>query len=136
VAQLEAAPPTAPGAERPAQRRVRVQIRKVNPWSVLRFSLLFYFCLMLVALLGLAILYGILSAAGVLESLSDLLTDVGFGDRQGNFQFDTGYIFRTLFLIGLISTILWAAFTLVVAFLYNLIADLVGGIEVTLIERR
>jgi hypothetical protein len=136
VAQLEAAPSTAPGAQRPAQRRVRVQIRKINPWSVLRFSLIFYFCLMLVALLGLAILYGILSAAGVLESLSDLLTDVGFGDRQGNFQFDTGYIFRTLFLIGLISTILWAALTLVVAFLYNLIADLVGGIEVTLIEQR
>lgn len=134
--QLEVAPPTTPGAPRGGQRRVRVQIRKVNPWSVLRFSLLFYFCLMLVALLGLAILWGILSAAGVLDSVAELLTDVGFGDRQGNFQFDTGYIFRTLFLIGLISTILWAAFTLVVAFLYNLIADLVGGIEVTMIERR
>jgi hypothetical protein len=136
VDQLEAAPPTTPGTQRGGARRVRVQIRKVNPWSVLRFSLLFYFCLMLVALLGLAILWGILSAAGVLDSVTELLTDVGFGDRQGNFQFDTGYIFRTLFLIGLISTILWAAFTLVVAFLYNLIADLVGGIEVTLIERR
>jgi hypothetical protein len=136
VAQLETAPPEAAGASRPTARRVRVQIRKVNPFSVLRFSLLFYFCLMLVVLLGLAILYAILSAAGVLDSVAGLLTDVGFGDRQGNFEFDTGYIFRTLFLIGLVSTILWAAFTLVLAFLYNLISDLVGGIEVTLIERR
>ena len=135
MAQLETAPPEAAGAH-PVARRVRVQIRKVNPFSVLRFSLLFYFCLMLVVLLGLAILYAILSAGGVLDSLAQLLTDVGFGDRQGNFEFDTGFIFRTLFLIGLVSTILWAAFTLVLAFLYNLISDLVGGIEVTLIERR
>ena len=136
MAQLETAPPEAPGAARPAARRVRVQIRKVNPFSVLRFSLLFYFCLMLVVILGLAILYAILSAGGVLDSVAGLLTDVGFGDRQGNFEFNTGFIFRTLFLIGLVSTILWAAFTLVLAFLYNLISDLVGGIEVTLIERR
>jgi hypothetical protein len=136
VAQLETAPPQAAGTQRPGARRVKVQIRKVNPFSVLRFSLLFYFCLMLVVLLGLAILYAILSAAGVLDSVAGLLTDVGFGDRQGNFEFDTGFIFRTLFLIGLVSTILWAAFTLVLAFLYNLISDLVGGIEVTLIERR
>jgi hypothetical protein len=43
---------------------------------------------------------------------------------------------RILFLVGLVSTALWAAFTMFLAFLYNLIADLLGGVEVTLIERR
>jgi hypothetical protein len=124
-----------PGTTRkPTQRRVRVVIRRVNPWSVLKFSLLFYFCLMLVMIVGLAILYAILSALGVLETTSDLLGEVGFG-TDGRFEFNTGYIFRTLFFIGFISAALWSAFTLFLAFLYNLISDLVGGIEVTLTER-
>jgi ABC-type amino acid transport system permease subunit len=136
-AMIETTPerPT-PGAARPGPRKVRVLIRKVNPWSVLKVSLVFYFCLMLVIAVGFAILYAVLSAAGILDSLADLLTGVGFGDAQGNFEFDPGYIFRTILLVGMISTVLWAAFTVFVAFLYNLIADLLGGIEVTLIERR
>jgi Transmembrane domain of unknown function (DUF3566) len=123
-----------PSVQGPTTRRVRVVVRRVNPWSVLRFSLLFYFCLMLVMLVGLGILYAVLDSLGILETTEQLLSDVGFGD--GNFQFDAGYIFRTVFLIGLISTALWAALTVFVAFLYNLISDLVGGIEMTLTERR
>jgi Transmembrane domain of unknown function (DUF3566) len=126
----------APPGRRPVPRRVRVAIRRISPLSVLKVSLVFYFCMMLVILVGFGILYALLSAAGILDSTAELLTGVGFGDAQGNFEFNSGYIFRTLFLIGLVSTALWAAFTVFVAFIYNLIADLLGGIEVTLIEKR
>jgi hypothetical protein len=122
-----------PGDKPATARRVRVVVRRVNPWSVLRFSLLFYFCLMLVFILGVGILYAVLDALGIIDTTEQLLTEVGFPQ---NFQIDAGYIFRTMFLIGLISTALWAALTVFVAFLYNLISDLVGGIEVTLTERR
>jgi len=126
-----------PGAQRgpPAGRRIRVAVRRVSPLSVLKVSLVFYFCMMLVILVGSGILYAVLSAAGFLQDTAELLTGVGFGDARG-FEFNTGYIFRTLFLIGIVSTALWAAFTVFVAFLYNLIADLLGGIEVTLVEKR
>ena len=132
-----------PQRKGPAGRRVRVQIRRVSPLSVLKLSLIFYFCLMLVALVGFAILFSILDSIGVLEPVETLLGELGFGTTIGageaaraDFQFDFGYLMRTLFLIGLISTAFWAVFTVFLTFLYNLIADLVGGIEVTLIERR
>ena len=132
---------SAPG--RPTQRRVRVQIRRIGPWSILRVSLIFYFCIMLVMLLGFAILFSILDSIGVLEPLETLLGELGFGSTVGGgegaqpvFEIDFGYLMRTLFLIGLISTALWSAFTVFLTFLYNLIADLVGGIELTLLERR
>jgi hypothetical protein len=125
--------PAARGTK-PSQRRIKVVIKKVNPWSVLRVSIIFYFCLMLVVIFGLAILYMLLDSIGVLDSVSDLLGSVGFGG--GSFQFQTFSIFRTLFLIGFITVIVGSAFTVFLAFLYNLLSDLVGGLEVTLVERR
>ncbi len=127
-------------------RRIRVQIRRINPWSVLKFSLVFYVCLLLVILVGMTILYAILSSIGVVDTLEELLTSIwgpGAGDVATGpddpvtpFQIDPSYLFRILFLIGAISTALWAAFTMFLALLYNLIADLLGGVEVTLVERR
>lgn len=110
-------------------------MRRVNPMSVLKFSLLFYFCLMLVVVIGLSILFLFLDALGVLTSLEEFMTQIGFGGEAG-FEVNAGYLLRTLFLIGLVSVILWSAVTVFVAFLYNLISDLVGGVEVTLQERR
>ena len=133
IQQTRRTSPTPAG--RPAPRRIRVAIRRVNPWSVLRFSLLFYFCLMLVFVIGLAILYMVVDAIGVVGSLEQLLESLGFGGEAG-FEVNGAFLFRTLFLIGLISVVVWSALTLFFAFLYNLISDLVGGIEVTLTERR
>lgn len=124
-------------AGRPAPRRIRVAIRRVNPWSVLKFSLLFYFCLMLVFVIGLAILYMVVDAIGVIGDAEELLGQF-FPPNPGQpaFEINGAFLFRTLFLIGLISVVVWSALTLFFAFLYNLISDLVGGIEVTLAERR
>lgn len=126
--------PASKTAARGGQRRIRVTVKKVNPWSVLKVSLIFYFCLMLVMIFGLGILYMLLDSIGVLDSVADLLGSVGFGG--GAFEFQAFSIFRTLFLIGFITVVVGSAFTMFLAFLYNLLSDLVGGIEVTLVERR
>jgi hypothetical protein len=134
MATIEARSETTPGTRRPGSRRIRVGIRRISPWSVLKFSLIFYFCVMLVVLFGLAILYMLLGALGVLDSLAQLLEGVGFGG--GNFEFHGFAIFRTLFLIGFLTVVIGSALSVFIAVLYNLISDLVGGIEVTLVERR
>ncbi|MGH2728650.1 MAG: DUF3566 domain-containing protein [Actinomycetota bacterium] len=46
-----------------------------------------------------------------------------------------GGIFRWLFLFGLLWAVVASAVTVFMAFLYNLIADVVGGIEVSVAER-
>ena len=135
---------TTSGAKRQGPRRVRARIRRVNPWSVLKVSLILYFCLMLVALLGFAILYSIIDSMGLLAPIEDVLGGVGFGTQVPGpepgatsvFEFNFGYMMRTLFLIGVVSVPIWSVFTVFMAFLYNLISDLVGGVEVTLVERR
>ena len=129
---VEIAPP--PRRERtPEARRTRVIVKKVGPWSVFKFSLLFYFCVMLVVLLGLTILYNVLAAVGVLDSASKLLGDLGFGK---NFEFHGWWLLTRAFAVGVVMVVIWSLVKLPITFMYNLISDLVGGIEVTLTERR
>jgi hypothetical protein len=123
------------GEERTAARRTRVVIRRVDPWSVLKFSLLFYFCLMLVFLFALLILYWLLGVTGVLDSAARVLSDVGFGGTAG-FEFHGYWIFSRLFLIGIAGVVVWSLVNVLISILYNLISDVVGGIQVTLGEKR
>jgi transmembrane protein DUF3566 len=118
---------------RPRSRQARVIIRKVGPWSVLKFSLLFYLCVMAVLLGALAILYSVLGALGALDTVEDLIRSL-FSDDS--FQIHGDWLFTRAVTIGLGMVVLWTLINVFVAFLYNLISDIVGGIEVTLSERR
>ena len=116
-------------------RRAKLVVRKVEPWSVLKFSLLFYFCLMLVFLLAFVILYWVLGVTGVLDSIAKVLSDVGFGGTAG-FEFHGYWIFSRLFLVGLAGVVVWSLLNMLIAVLYNLVSDVAGGIQITLAERR
>ncbi len=118
---------------RPKARQARVVIRKVGPWSVLKLSFLFYLCVMVVILGALVILYGVLDAIGALKSVTDLIRDL-FADQQ--FVIHGDWLFTRAVLIGLAMVVIWSLINVFVAFLYNLISDIVGGVEVTLSERR
>ena len=51
-------------------RRTRVIVKRVGPWSVLRFSLLFYFCVMLAFWIGLLVVYNFLGATVWVTTIS------------------------------------------------------------------
>ena len=129
-------------------RRTRVEIRRVGPVSVLKFSLIFYFCVFLVVYLALAIIWVILSASGVIDSLEQLLGTI-FPSNAGlsptgqvstrgapPIQIDSGQVFTWLFFAGCVGVVIWSFINVFVAVMYNLISDIVGGVEVTLADRR
>lgn len=127
--------PDEASAKRPAMqvrrlRRGRLAIRKVDPWAVLKFSLVFYFCMLLIFLLGTAVIFATLKAFGVIEDFERMLRNL-----QINYTIAGGTIFRWLFLVGLVGTVVASAITVFLSFLYNLIADVVGGIELLVTER-
>jgi hypothetical protein len=105
-------------------------VRKIDPWAVLKFSLVFYFCLLLIFLLATAIIFALLKSFGVVENIESL-----FRSLELDVTISGGSLFRWLFLIGLLGTVVASAVSVFMAFLYNLIADVVGGIEVTVVER-
>jgi hypothetical protein len=133
---------TAPQPTQPAQRptraaprprpqtvRRRTTVRKVDPWSVLKLSLIFYFCLLLVVMLGLAVFWAVVNRLGVIETMLTFL-----GQLQFDVTIDGGNLARAVFLTGLVNVVLWSGINVFAVMLYNLVADVIGGLKVTLLD--
>jgi hypothetical protein len=112
-------------------RKVKRVIRHFDPWSVLKVSLLFYFCLFVVLMVAGVVLWNIAAAAGTISDIEGFFKDAG---AFQTFSFDGFTIFRASLLIGLILVIAGTGFNVLLAVLFNLISDLVGGVRITVIE--
>jgi transmembrane protein DUF3566 len=117
--------------------RASMQIRRIDPWSTLKVSLVLSAALFFVWMIAVAFLYLVLGGMGVWSKLNsnvgDLLTSSG--GTAGGELVSSGTIFGGAALIGLVNIVLLTAMATCGAFIYNLITDLVGGVEVTLADR-
>jgi uncharacterized protein involved in cysteine biosynthesis len=112
------------------ERRYRQTIRRVDLWSVLKVAVCFYLCALVVMLGAGIVLWIIAATAGVIDNVESFMSDLGFED----FEFLSWRILRASTLIGLLFVALSTIFTVLAAAFYNLFAELVGGIEVTVVE--
>jgi Transmembrane domain of unknown function (DUF3566) len=117
--------------------RATMQIRRVDPWSALKVSLVLSAALFFVWMIAVAFLYLVLGGMGVWSKLNsnvgDLLTSAS--GQTGGELVSSGTIFGGAALIGLVNIVLLTAMATAGAFIYNLTTDLVGGVEVTLADR-
>jgi len=114
-------------------RRVRRVIRHIELWSVLKFSVLFYFCLWLIFVLAGVLLWSFAESSGTLESIEELVESLFALDEAEDF-WSGGTIFRAYMVMTLVLSIAGITFNVLLASLYNLISDLTGGIRITVIE--
>ncbi|SEQ98212.1 Transmembrane protein of unknown function [Mycobacterium sp. 88mf] len=117
--------------------RASMQIRRVDPWTVLKVSLVLSVVLFFVWMIAVAFLYLVLGAMGVWSKLNsnvgDLLTSAS--GSSGGELVSSGTIFGGAALVGLVNIVVLCAMATIGAFIYNLTTDLVGGVEVTLADR-
>ena len=113
-----------------ADRRARLVLRRLDPWSVLKFSLLFYLCLMLVGLLVFAVVWFVLVNMGVFDEITKFGANFSL-----SLSFPAGKVFRWYIFLGALGVVVWSVVTVLLTLLFNLINDITGGIEVVLAER-
>lgn len=119
-------------------RRARLNLKRIDPWSVMKFAFAVSVVLFIVVVVATSVLYLALDAMGVFASVNDSLTDLvnaGGGQSASGFQITAKGVILSSALIGLVNVVLFTALATLGAFVYNVCADLVGGIELTLAER-
>jgi len=117
---------------RPAIRRVKRTVKHVDPMSVLKLSLFFYGCLVVVWMLLAAIAYWFVDSLGFFDALDDFKRDLAIWE---NLDIDLMVVEKWAFLSGVTLAVVGAIVNAFLAFLYNAGSDLIGGVDVTFLER-
>jgi hypothetical protein len=122
-------------------RRARLNLKRIDPWSVMKFSFAVSVVLFIVVVVATSVLYLALDAMGVWGSVNDSLKTLVSASGGTEAATDTGFritawgVIGTSMLIGAVNVVLFTALATLGAFIYNVCADLVGGVELTLAER-
>jgi hypothetical protein len=129
-----APPPTRRRAvrRRPAIRRVKRTLRHVDPLSVLKLSLFYYGVFLVLWLAFVAMVYWVVASMGVFDAIERFGQGLVLWDEVNITLF---FVERWALTIGLFFLVLASLVNVFLAFLYNVGADLVGGVEMTFVER-
>ncbi|MFQ5557508.1 MAG: DUF3566 domain-containing protein [Acidimicrobiales bacterium] len=118
-------------AKRLRARKVRRLVRHIEPWSVLKISLIFYFCLWVIMLIAGVILWNLAVSSGLIDNAENFIEELF---ALESFQFNGDQIFRASAVGGLVLVVAGSGFTVLMAVLFNLISDITGGMRCTVVE--
>ena len=128
-----------PSAPSRAPRRARLRLSRIDPWSVMKVSFLLSIAFGIVTVVSVFMVWSVLGAAGVWSSINNTVSDtVSSGNNVSSFNIEDylgmSRVLGFTMLVSVIDVILITAIATLGAFLYNMAASLLGGIEVTLAE--
>nr|WP_206071166.1 DUF3566 domain-containing protein [Knoellia sp. DB2414S] len=119
------------------QRRVKLTVSRVDPWSAMKMSFLISVAIGIAGVVMVAVLWMILSGMGVFTQINSVVAQV-INDNENPFNIMDFLGFRRVLslsiVIGVIDVILLTALSTLGAFLYNICSSLVGGIQLTLTD--
>ena len=115
-------------------RRVRRVIRKFDPWTVLKVSIVFYAVMSVALVLGLVILWAVVNSAGIPQAIEDFGKKITLLEADAQLFADGERYLRVAVFLGVVWTVLLTGLTTLAAVMYNLISDIVGGVEIVVLE--
>jgi hypothetical protein len=115
---------------KPRVRRVTRVVRHVDTWSVFKVALVFNVFFYAVAMVAGVLLWQVAYATGTIDNVEKFFE--GFGWES--FDFNGGQIFHNAWIAGLFVAVGLTGLAVLLATLFNLITDLVGGIRLSVLE--
>jgi transmembrane protein DUF3566 len=132
---------TVPKAARSDAAEVRdaqLVLTRIEPWSVFKFSSLVSLVGWVVLIVSVAALYYTFSSLGVFHAIEKTVhlvtTSKGHAGTNAASWFSAGTVLGYTMAAGAIDVVLITALSTVGAAVYNLVARLTGGVEITLQE--
>ncbi len=119
-------------------RRARLRLTRIDPWSVMKTAFLLSIALGVVTIVSVLMVWSVLGAAGVWDSINTTVRDVVGDQASKPFTIQdylgTDRVIGFTMLVAVIDVVLLTAIATLAAFLYNMAAALLGGIDITLVE--
>ncbi len=118
-------------------RKAHLRLTHVDPWSVMKVSFLFSVAIGIVVVVAVGLVWGVLGAAGIWDSIDATVVDV-VGETGNDFRIQdylgTSRVMGFTMIVAVVDVVLVTVIGTLCAFLYNLAAALLGGVEVVLAE--
>jgi len=138
-ANAQPAPPPAKAQVRGrGPRRARLRLTRIDPWSVMKTAFLLSIAFGVVTVVSVAMVWQVLGAAGVWDSINSTIQESIGGPDTANLDVEnyvgTSRVLGFTMLVAAVDVVLLTAIATLGAFLYNMAAALLGGIEITLAE--
>jgi ABC-type sugar transport system permease subunit len=120
----------------PRVRKARRRLTHVDPWSVMKTAFLLSIALGIVTVVAVGIVWSVLGAAGVWDSVDSTVGTVVGEDNDFAIQdyLGMGRVMGFTVIVAVVDVVLVTVLATLGAFLYNLAAALLGGVEVVLAE--
>lgn len=122
----------------PRTRKARLRVARADPWSVMKVSFLLSIALGICTIVAVSVLWMVMDAMGVFSTVGGTISEAtgssdgnGF-DLQSFLSLPRVLMFTTI--IAVIDVVLATALATLGAFVYNISAGFVGGVELTLAE--
>ncbi|MFF7203986.1 MULTISPECIES: DUF3566 domain-containing protein [unclassified Streptomyces] len=122
----------------PRTRKARLRVAKADPWSVMKVSFLLSIALGICTVIASAVLWMVMDAMGVFSTVGGTISEATGSNESNGFDLQSFLslprvlIFTSV--IAVIDVVLATALATLGAFIYNLSAGFVGGVELTLAE--
>lgn len=132
-------PRTGAGARTtPRTRKARLRVAKADPWSVMKVSFLLSIALGICTIVASAVLWMVMDAMGVFSTVGGTISEATGSNESNGFDLQSflslPHVLMFTSIIAVIDVVLATALATLGAFIYNLSAGFVGGVELTLAE--
>ena len=125
-------PPRPRRRARPRVRKVTRIVRSVDAWSVFKVALVFFTAMGVVLLTAGVLLWNLAQTTGTLDNVEGFFREAF---QYDSFKLQSEPIFRAGLTLIALFIVIGTGLSVVMAVLFNLIADLTGGIRLTVLER-
>ena len=117
-------------------RRVRLAVARVDPWSVMKLSFLLAVGAGIMMVVATAVVWYTLDGLHVFTKINDTINTLGGATIHFNLLNVVGFsrVISLATMIAVVDVVLLTALSTIGAFLYNIVAALVGGIHLTLTD--
>ena len=118
-------------------RKARLRLSRIDPWSVMKTTFLFSIAFGVMMVVAAFVLWTVLAGSGALESANTFINTL-IGDQDTAFNIgdflSASRVLGFATVVAAVDVVIITAVATLFAFLYNLAATVMGGLEITLAE--